>query len=783
MACRVFVALVVGLAFFAPGACDCGAEPVEPPGAPCSFNSDCALREHCEAGFCAAGLEPGTCLEDGDCDGEALCVLPDGSDVGACIDPNECTDDADCDEGKICRDANDDGIRECVFDGCESDDECAAELDCIADVEEAKCVARACRCQDLCGAPCGEDRQCCAVPGTQRACIDDPGPCARLDCPPGFDGATDQPGPWSAVGCDYDAAVCACRELPPLLIGDVGTPHVLVAHATAGRFVVAYHATYGDVVVGPATGAAVPSWVFAAGVPTGAPIVAGPSGPRGGVAEPGDDVGRMLDAAFAPDGVLHIVARDETNQALLHVSGPPAGPFTTEILDDVDDPGFYPSLTIDGTGRLLVAEAARRTTGGDSVVRLLAQPTAGAAPTLYSRKVIATLDLATVACEGGCASGKVCPAPAVEDDLPVCVTAGTSCTCDADEVCTTTGCKPAATPAVLDDALALDHLSLAGAAVFGHRGHGVDALVGVRIVGDAYAGTATFSTTTILDDPTALLGARPSAASFTGGYRIASVDESTRAVVMTTVTTTLSGADTLVVDDGQRPHASGAIDDHTVDLPTISLRADGAGILLWQDGTDGSLRAREIVYEVSDGGVASSDASLGPSQILAGGRLAPVYAGTFALGSSSLAALPVLLSSKRVQLATDPPTFEVALLDGPMSCPADDPGESHDAQAEAAPVTTGAVVSGIICSDEDWFVLQVGAGCTVTAELIFRGDDGDLDLFLVDAAGTQLDASRGTDDDEVAETTPAAAGPVSLRVIGYQSDSNAYVLRVDVSCP
>lgn len=714
-------------------ACECGEAPIDPPGrTPCRFNSDCGDGAHCAIdGHCAPGLAPGTCLADTDCDDGFLCVKPDGSDVGACLDQNECATDDDCDDGRVCRVDEDTGFRVCLFEGCEDDDECDAEIGATCTPnEEARCIARACRCQDLCGAPCGEDQQCCASPGQPRACIEDPGPCKEFPCDPGFAGATDAPGEWLATSCSYPTAVCDCRELPPLHVGDVGSPHVLLEGAAGARFVVSYARAYGDVVVADATTSPVGPWRAIAGVPAGAPIVAGPSGFRGGVSEPGDDVGRMLDAALAPDGTLHVVARDDTNEALVHVSGPPAGPFTTEVLDDTGDPGFWPALTIDGDGRLLVAHVARRTAGGDSEVRLLAQPTAGAAPSSWQRHVLRTFD---VPVDGG----------------------------------------------VGDAELALDRLDLAGTAsafaVFGHDAR-VGSLVGVRLAtGDPTTASATFASRTIVGGPDAGdVGANPAAAALASGYRVAYVDEANRAVLLATLSATLTLQTTLVVDDGLRAHPSGAIDDHAVDLPALALRPDGSGVVAWQDGTDGSLRARDVV----DGG-------LGPSQVLAGGRLASVYEGTYALGASAVAKTDVVVSSKRALLDPDPARFDVLVFDGPLGCPADDPGEDDDLIAAATLLATGDVASAIVCAaDDDFFSVAVGAGCTLTAELLFRDVDGDLDMQLRDPQGAVLDTSAGIDEDrEVAATTPTAATSVFVRVYGYQDAVNAYVLRVDVACP
>src|SRR5688572_16933728 len=59
---------------------------------------------------------------------------------------------------------------------------------------------------------------------------------------------------------------------------------------------------------------------------------------------------------------------------------------------------------------------------------------------------------------------------------------------------------------------------------------------------------------------------------------------------------------------------------------------------------------------------------------------------------------------------------------GPVVC-VDDPLEDNDARDDAQPVVTADPVTATFCGeDDDWFVLDTLAGCSVLAELTFTQD-------------------------------------------------------------
>lgn len=117
----------------------------------------------------------------------------------------------------------------------------------------------------------------------------------------------------------------------------------------------------------------------------------------------------------------------------------------------------------------------------------------------------------------------------------------------------------------------------------------------------------------------------------------------------------------------------------------------------------------------------------------------------------------------------------------PAACTNDDAYEPNDLQTEAKTLAANSQVSGC-AKDEDWFVVDVGAGCTLTVTLTFTNDDGDLDLALFDADGLEVDNSAGVADEEVVTTTATAAGRYAAQVLPYGDAENAFTIRSAVNC-
>lgn len=202
------------------------------------------------------------------------------------------------------------------------------------------------------------DGRCC--PGTGE-CV--PLPPADGFCPPGYgclDGSGSFAPSWNAETCEYTTDCCA--ELPPLPQGFVGS-HSEVAAAPDGTiWVSAYSAgpssrsPYGDLVAGTwdASTAAV-DWEHVDGVPAGVTPTGSVTGWRGGISQPGDDVGQYSAIAVGPDGRPRIAYYDATHGALKYAVRGASGWVVGAPVDDEGDAGRYADLAIGPDGRPVIS--------------------------------------------------------------------------------------------------------------------------------------------------------------------------------------------------------------------------------------------------------------------------------------------------------------------------------------------------------------------------------------------------------------------------------------------
>ncbi|MCA9561646.1 MAG: scavenger receptor cysteine-rich domain-containing protein, partial [Myxococcales bacterium] len=112
----------------------------------------------------------------------------------------------------------------------------------------------------------------------------------------------------------------------------------------------------------------------------------------------------------------------------------------------------------------------------------------------------------------------------------------------------------------------------------------------------------------------------------------------------------------------------------------------------------------------------------------------------------------------------------------------DDIGEDNDDLDHATPVFEGSTLAGLqVCADDDdWGVIVVCDGGTLTVDIAFAVADGDLDLELYAADGTLIDAATSDTDGERLVHTVGFAAPIYLRVFGVHGAENSYALTLSV---
>lgn len=125
-------------------------------------------------------------------------------------------------------------------------------------------------------------------------------------------------------------------------------------------------------------------------------------------------------------------------------------------------------------------------------------------------------------------------------------------------------------------------------------------------------------------------------------------------------------------------------------------------------------------------------------------------------------------------------------IDGPgAAAPPDDRYENNDTQAAAADLGTVSAtkaVSGLALADAaDWYTFTTTGGNGGSVAVAFAAAQGNLDLRLVNAAGTALATSAGTGNAETVSLNGLAAGTYWVQV--YGANNPAYTLTVTPPTP
>jgi hypothetical protein len=126
---------------------------------------------------------------------------------------------------------------------------------------------------------------------------------------------------------------------------------------------------------------------------------------------------------------------------------------------------------------------------------------------------------------------------------------------------------------------------------------------------------------------------------------------------------------------------------------------------------------------------------------------------------------------------------KVLVAPAPLRTVADraDALEPNDDQAHAAPLPLGVtrlVLGGGAGTDEDWFRVDIASGQELRLALGFTHAQGDVDVQLLDAAGSVAAASTGTSDVEQLRLAPRRGGRFFVRVYG---GANVYHLVADLA--
>lgn len=332
----------------------CCTDPVVAP----TGNATCNLDTECNAGsdFRFGGCVLGGCAEDSECCPGTRCR----ADLNVCFpvlldDQFACEQSSDCqDPGQRCI-ATTIGAREalptCVYELCSQDADCGFGRACYA----GRCVVSA-----PCGGSCPAGTACDLITGT---CATYPAKSAGCDveCGDKLKVFSDPP---SMSGERCCALACECKVLPPLVPSRFGR-YSRVAVTEGQVLVSAYDAQFGDLVVARyKLDGSFSLLQYVDGVPVGAAVVADPLGPRGGIAEPGPNVGTHTSIAADVQGLARIAYRDEDSKALKVAIEQPGGTFSSYVLDTGDADGSVGQFTdtfVDAGGTIYISYMAHHT--------------------------------------------------------------------------------------------------------------------------------------------------------------------------------------------------------------------------------------------------------------------------------------------------------------------------------------------------------------------------------------------------------------------------------------
>jgi len=369
-------------------------------------NWECGDFMLCKNGRCVSEK----CTSDEDCCPNWGC----NKNGGFCYAIGVCAVAGDCEPGQYCSETPDeDGKTRCKHFDCADDAACAHSGDGSPDCGEGtggQCypAAGSCICSSPCMGSCPAGQYCCMLTGE---CMNLPASCSDHTCPSGkiaveLPSGSGETGGFDPDTCAYDTPECGCIDLPPLPLGIIGRfADLSVTGGTA--WIAAYSDTYGDLVVGSGSFGDAPSWSFVDGLPAGGNPTASPTGPRGGVADPGPEVGRYASLALDDASGHPRVAYFDTDNADLKYAAYDGSSWQVQTVESDGDVGRFASLALKPDGTPVIAYMLAEDPG---LVRSAARVAIGQGPTApaWDFHEVAGVDLLPPPCMRACGGSDKC---------------------------------------------------------------------------------------------------------------------------------------------------------------------------------------------------------------------------------------------------------------------------------------------------------------------------------------------------------------------------------------
>lgn len=345
----LFIALALAATVGCGDSC-CTDEPVTSIGEPqCKLDTQCDPGIDFRFGACQNDL-PG-CADDTECCPGTRCR----SDLNLCF-PILLDSEYECETSSDCQDPAQrcistvigarDPINTCVYELCTGDSECGFGRACY----EGRCVASA-----PCSGSCPDGTACDVITGK---CAAFPAGSKGCDVACGEAQLKVFTDPASMSGERCCALECECAGLPPIVPTRFGR-YSRVVFTTDEVLVSAYDAQFGDLVLARyKVDGSFTRLDYVDGVPANGAVVADPRGPRGGVSEPGPNVGTHTSIAADSNGLARIAYHDEDGRSLKVALEQPDGTFKSHFVDGGDGDanfGQFTDIVVDANGLVTVS--------------------------------------------------------------------------------------------------------------------------------------------------------------------------------------------------------------------------------------------------------------------------------------------------------------------------------------------------------------------------------------------------------------------------------------------
>lgn len=196
----------------------------------------------------------------------------------------------------------------------------------------------------------------------------------------------------------------------------------------------------------------------------------------------------------------------------------------------------------------------------------------------------------------------------------------------------------------------------------------------------------------------------------------------------------------------------------------------------------GDIVTGNITFSDAEGDIDVQLLNSGGTEVAGGSSATDNETFTYTVATAGTYDLRVHLYGDGGSTPGNPYGLDLQVAGAPATCVADS-FEPNDTIAAAMSAPAGTITNLGICeNDDDFYAVNLSSGQAATINALFSDAEGDLDLRLIDPAGTQVASSLTVDDNESISYTPTQSGAFVVRVNLYQDagsiEGNSYELVI-----